>query len=336
MNTAGPEDTSVAAARVPPRPRRYAVLSTVRNEEDYIGLTADSLIGQTVSPAAWLIVDDGSTDRTAEIIAEHARSAPWIRLVTLDASSGSNRCSRVMRAFLFGCRHLDGDFDFVVKVDGDVSFDSDHLESLFRHFDDNPRLGIASGSYKEPVGRGWVVQDMKPGYAMGAVRAYRAECLKTVVAAVSAEGGPAAASAADSQNDGMRRPPLSWDSIDHLYAEEEGWETRSFPELVVVHHRIEGGRTHVLRGQFEQGTVSYAMGYHPVFALGRGVRKMAEYPYVVGGVAQTAGYLWGALGRRVPRADAETRRLVRQRHSRRLRAFLGSRAAETPGDERRT
>ncbi len=315
-------------------PRCYAVLSTVRNEEDYIGLTADSLIGQAVAPTVWLLVDDGSTDRTAEIIAERSCLVPWIRLVRLDESSGSNRCSRVMRAFLFGYGQLDGDFDFVVKVDGDVSFDPDHLEHLFRHFDDDPRLGIASGSYTEPAGRGWVVQDMKPGYAMGAVRVYRAECLDSVVAAMSVEGGPAAQCPAGPE-DTVRTVPMSWDSIDHLYAEDAGWETRSFPELVVVHHRTEGARTHVLKGQFEQGLVSYAMGYHPAFALGRGVRKMAEYPYLVAGVAQTAGYLWGAVGRRVPRADAETRRLVRQRHTRRLRALLGAGTSETPGDEGR-
>lgn len=316
------------------QPLRYAVLSTVRNEEQFIGLTAESLIGQTHKPSAWLVVDDGSTDKTAQIIGEYARSAPWIRLVGLDAPSGSNRCSRVMKAFLFGYALLDEEFDFVIKVDGDVSFDADHIERLLGRFEDNPRLGIASGSYQEPVGRGWRVQDMQPGYAMGAVRAYRAECLRFVVDAVSVSGGPAGEEPRPADARNTQELPLSWDSIDHLYAEEGGWETQSFPELVVTHHRTEGARTHVLKGQFEQGIVSYAMGYHPLFALGRGVRRMAEYPYVVGGVALTMGYLWGVLSRTTPRADAETRRLVRQRHSRRLRHLAGAKGPDTARDER--
>ncbi len=319
---------------VEPQCVRYAVLSTVRNEEQFIGLTAESLVGQTLRPSAWLVIDDGSTDKTAQIIGDYARSDDWIRLVSLDAASGSNRCSRVMRAFLFGYSLLEDEFDFVIKVDGDVSFDADHIECLLQRFGDHPRLGIASGSYREPVGQGWKVQDMRPGYAMGAVRAYRAECLRFVVDAVSAIGGPAGVDSCPNEPRDTHELPLSWDSIDHLYAEEDGWETRSFPELVVTHHRTEGARTHVLTGQFEQGMVSYAMGYHPLFAVGRGVRRMAEYPYIVGGVALTMGYLWGVFSRNTPRADAETRRLVRQRHSRRLRHLAGAQGPDTVRDER--
>ncbi|MGV8083345.1 MAG: glycosyltransferase [Coriobacteriia bacterium] len=303
-----------------PHTRRYAVLSTVRNEQDYIAATAKSLTEQTIPPACWHVVDDGSTDRTVEILDEFVRANPWISVECLGELGGSNRCSRVMRAFLHGYSALGSNYDYVVKVDGDVTFPPDHFERLFECFEEDPELGIASGTYTEPAGNGWIVHTIPEGYALGAVRMYRAECLAAVVEAVSPMvSSPACDTANGKPSHG---PTLSWDSIDHLYAEEAGWQTRCFHDLVVVHHRTEGARTHVLKGLFEQGVVSYAMGYLPLFALARSMRKMLEYPVVVGALALNTGYLWGALHASTTRADERTRRLVRERQKRRLHGFL--------------
>jgi hypothetical protein len=163
---------------------------------------------------------------------------------------------------------------------------------------------------------------MPEGYAVGAFRAYRAQSLRDIVEAVSpmlAVGG-----AINVGGESAAAPlTLSWDSIDHLYSEQAGWTTRCFHELVIVHHRTEGARSHLLRGQFEQGVVSYVMGYHPLFALARGVIKTKEYPYVVGGIALTLGYLTSAFRTDIVRADERTRRLVRDRQTRRIRQMAG-------------
>jgi len=312
----GRSSTSASAAHAV----RYAVVSAIRNEEEYIEQTAGSLAAQSIVPSRWLIVDDGSSDRTPAILADLAKRFDWVRVLPLGELGGSNRCSRVMRAFLTGYRALAEEFDYVIKIDGDVTFEPDHVQRLLAHFDEDPRLGIASGTYTEPAGQGWRVFTLPEGYAVGALRAYRAECLSRVVAAVQPMLNDC--SAPHGRASRGRDLTLSWDSIDHLYAESEGWKTHCFHELVMVHHRTEGGRSHVLKGLFEQGVVSWVMGYHPLYAFARGVFKMREYPYVVGGAALTWGYLWGGM-QRVARADDRTRSLVRGRQMSRVRRAIG-------------
>ncbi len=302
-------------------PPRYAVITTIRNEERYIGQTAESLLAQTIQPSAWVIVDDGSTDTTPEIIGGYSDRNEWIRVVDLGRLGGTNRCIRVMRAFLAGYSELQGEFDFVIKSDGDVTFDPDHVERLLQHFAEDPGLGIASGSYIEPIGDGWRGGTRPEGYAVGALRAYRAECLRGVVEAVA----PLCERVCSGDGDRERLDPkliLSWDSIDHLYAAEAGWSTQCFADPMFVHHRTEGSRSSILTGLYEQGVVSYVMGYHPLFAMARGVGRFAEHPYMVGGLAMNAGYLSAAMSPGIARADERTRRLVRKRHVHRMRGAL--------------
>ncbi len=301
---------------------QYAVISTVRNEEEFIAQTAEALISQTITPRTWLIVDDGSTDGTLRIVEDYARHFDWIRVLSLGELGGSNRCSRIMRAFLTGFEQLDEEVGYVIKMDGDVTCEADHIERLLAHFEEDSRLGIASGTYTEPAGQGWRIHTLPEGYAVGALRAYRAKCLSEIVDAAA----PSLIHGSRGDNGSSERVDelaLSWDSVDHLYAEEAGWTTRCFHDLIIVHHRTEGARSHILRGQFEQGVVSYVMGYHPLFALARGVFKAKDYPYVVGGVALTLGYATSVFRPGVIRADETTRRLVRERQMRRIRMIFG-------------
>ena len=314
-------------AGIPAAPRasgtgpRYAVITTIRNEERYIGQTAESLLAQTIAPSAWVIVDDGSTDTTPDIIGGLAERFGWISVVDLGQLGGTNRCIRVLRAFLAGYAKLEGEYDFVIKSDGDVTFDLDHVERLLEHFADDSGLGIASGSYIEPIGNGWRVGTRSEGYAVGALRAYRAECLQYVVGVVA----PMFDVGGHADDAGTRRRPeliLSWDSVDHLYAEEAGWSTHCFAQPTFVHHRTEGSRSSMVRGLYEQGVVSYVMGYHPLFAMARGFSRIVQRPYVMGGLAMNAGYLSAAANPRVARADERTRRLVRRRHVRRMQGAM--------------
>jgi biofilm PGA synthesis N-glycosyltransferase PgaC len=329
----GSTTNSVISAEVEPG-IRYAVISAVRNEELYIARTAEALVAQTLRPVEWIIVDDGSTDGTRDILRGYAKQQDRLRIIELGELGGSNRCSRVMRAFFAGYREIGEGVDYIIKIDGDVTFEPDHIERLLAHFDEDRALGIASGTYMEPAGSSWRVFTLPEGYAVGALRAYRAECLRSIMEAVEpltqqAETSP------DNTEEGRRRvPTLSWDSIDHLYAGAAGWRTRCFHELMIVHHRTEGAREHVLAGLFEQGVVSYVMGYHPLYAVARGLRKTVEYPYVVGGIALTAGYLTSAMRRDVERADERTRHLVRESHMRRIRNALRRRLHDgRPGVE---
>jgi len=278
---------------------KYVLISPVRDEEEYIKMTLDSVANQTVLPVEWILVDDGSSDRTPEIIDEFARTHPWIRL-KLRADRGKRAIGAgVIEAFNFGLKHLSvSDYEFLVKLDGDLSFGPTYFEDLFRKFSDNRDLGIASGkTYIERRGN-LVVERMADQHVRGASKVYRRACFEQI--------------------DGLK-PIIGWDMVDELYAQYKGWETRSFAELVLVHHRPMGTSTgSALRGKLRWGRGRYVTGSHPVFILASGTYRMTEHPYVLGGLALMYGYFTAWLNRHPRITESEIREFQKRRELKRL------------------
>ena len=301
---------------------RYAVVSTVKDEAEYIASVAESLIAQSIPPAEWVVVDDGSTDETTAIVAGYAARHPWIRVVQLGQLDGWNRCGRITRAFVRAYQSVQGEYGFIANVDGDVSLSPEYMERLLRHFGSDSSLGIASGTFAECIGGKWKVHRMPDGHAVNAARMYRSECLRATFDMAAEAGLFDGLSTADKLSaPGQAGANVSWDSVDYVYAEAAGWTTRCFDELVILHHRPEGGRHHLLRGRFEQGLAAHALGYHPVYALGRAVRSVGDYPYGAGAVSWLAGYVRGVLDPACSVVDETTKRLVRERQASTIRRF---------------
>ena len=132
----------LAAGHWPP----YLVVSPVRNEAEYIETTIRSMINQTVPPSAWIVVNDGSTDKTGEIVSKYAQLHPWLKLVNRDRrqeGKDRQRGKGVIDTFYYGYeRRFGDDYEFVVKLDGDVSFEPEYFEFILQQFTENPRLGI--------------------------------------------------------------------------------------------------------------------------------------------------------------------------------------------------
>ena len=280
---------------------KYVIISPVRDEGKYIRRTIISVLSQTIPPQEWIIVDDGSTDDTPEIVAHYARKHPWIRLIHRENRGYRKLGQGVVEAFLEGYDKLRcWDYDFLVKLDGDLSFGPLYFENLFQKFLHNPRLGMASGNTYLLEGKRLIPERISRHHVRGAMKTYRRECFEAI--------------------GGLERR-LAWDNIDEIRAQMAGWETRNFPELKVIHYQRMSSKDGLLRNRFRAGKGEYYMGSHPLFLILRGIYRMLEKPYLLSGGALILGYLhaWITGERRIN--DPEFVRFLRRKQLRRILKF---------------
>ena len=262
---------------------KYVVILPVRDEEKYIRLTLESMVRQTVLPRELVVVDDGSSDGTTAIVGEFARIYSWLRLFRRPDRGKRALGAGVVQAFSFGLENLaTSDYEFIVKLDADLSFESDYFERLFDKFVENPALGIASGQTYVWRNGTLVVERINKGHTRGPCKAYRRPCFEQIGGLV---------------------PIVGWDMVDELYAQYYEWETASYPELILTHHRPMGtSQGGILQGKIREGTGRYVTGSHPLFVLAKGIYRMADRPYVISGLWIVYGYFSAWLGRH-PRID---------------------------------
>lgn len=279
----------------------YAVISPVKNEAEYIELTIESMIHQAVKPAAWVIVNDGSQDETEKIVRKYTGEFPWIRLVNRPGSAIRKRGKGVVEAFYTGFETLVEEWDYIVKLDGDASFDPDYFSSLLQEFAADPLLGIAGGAlYEKPDGKTWILNTVED-HVRGATKVYRRACFEAI---------------------GGLTPSMGWDGIDEWKALAAGWKVRSFLNLEFMHYRYTGAATGYLRSFYEQGYGAYRMGYHPLFITARGLRRMTDRPYVIGGLAMIWAYFVAWLRHEELLAGPAVVRFIRRTQLQKLAGLL--------------
>jgi poly-beta-1,6-N-acetyl-D-glucosamine synthase len=289
----------------------YAVVTPARDEADNLRRLAASLAAQSVAPTRWVIVDDGSSDPTASVIAGLERELEWARGARGRPLAHIERGGPVVRAFQVGLESL-GDIhaDVVVKVDADVSFEPDYFARLLEEFVRDPRLGIASGAAWEWEEDTWMPRHMTGDSVWGAARAYRKECLEVV------------------------RPleeRMGWDGIDAYKAALAGWSTRTILELPFRHHRKEGARDGARRRAWAaQGRASYFMGYRFSYLVARALHRAAEERAALAMIPAYAA----SWARREPRCTDEQVRasIRRQQQLRRLPARVREARRRPSGD----
>jgi GT2 family glycosyltransferase len=283
----------------------YVLVTPARNEVKYIELTIKSVVNQTIRPAKWIIVSDGSTDGTDDVVKEYAARYDWIDLVRTSERRERHFAGKV-EAFNAGYARLTGvAHDVVGNLDADVSIDdADYFGYLMRKFEANPRLGVVGTSYRE----GTIVYPFRYTSAedvTGACQLFRRECFQAI-------GG---------------YPALEFGGIDLvvvLRARAEGWQTRTFAEKTCLHHRPVAS-AHCIsfcQRQLQNGQKDYRLGSHPAIVLYRSVSRMRSSPYVIGGALNLVGYAW-AMVRGVERAIPEELIELRQNDQlRRLKALF--------------
>ncbi len=257
--------------------KKYIIVTPVRNEEEFLEKTIKSVLKQTVKPAEYILVNDGSTDSTPEIIAKYVEQYDWIK--TIDRPLGKHSPGTgVIRAFYAGFEISETkDWDFVIKLDGDLEFESGYFEYLIKAFEENPKLGIASGVTVEPKNGKLVMDKMPEDHTRGAAKMYSRELWDDI---------------------GGMPIVLGWDTLDELKAQTLGWETRSFKNLPLIHYKPIGFKQKkTFKRETTAGERYHYLGYHPLFALGLCVYRMKNKPFIIGGILTLYGYLFAVITR---------------------------------------
>jgi poly-beta-1,6-N-acetyl-D-glucosamine synthase len=284
----------VSRLRTPAAPTdwTYAIVTPVRDDAQGLRRLAQSLEAQSWAPAAWLIVDTGSTDETVPVAKGLARKHDWIAAKRVPGVRDLMRGGPIVRAFHEGLRFVPEDASVVVKVDADTSFDAAHFEMLLTAFAADARLGIASGScYEQDRTGAWRERHSTGSGVWGAARAYRRTCLKEIL---------------------PLEERMGWDTVDLIAAELRGWRTRRI-DVPFRHHRPEGARD---ASRFEhwrkQGHVSHYVGYRPSYLMLRALFQARRDPAAL---AVALGYVEASFRGEPTVGDPRVRDYVREQQA---------------------
>jgi poly-beta-1,6-N-acetyl-D-glucosamine synthase len=282
---------------------KYVVITAAQNEQSFIAHTLESMIAQSVLPERWVIVDDGSTDRTAAIVGDYVNRYPWIELVQRPPRRNRTFAGKA-HAVNESLERLSIAFDVVVNLDADVSFEPDYMQFLLQKFADDPALGVAGTPFTQEGGYDSTRDSFEGGsYVAGPCQLFRARCFRDVGGYVPNPAGG-----------------VDWIAV--MTARMKGWRVCSFPEKRFHHHRSMGtAEKGPLAALFSYGEKDYYLGGSPVWQLCRVAYRMSRTPVVTGGVALLAGYTWAAVKRTERPVSADLMRFHRCNQMQKLTAI---------------
>jgi biofilm PGA synthesis N-glycosyltransferase PgaC len=283
----------------------YVIISPAKNEAKFIRKTLDSVVAQTTLPLRWVIVSDGSTDRTDEIVTGYAARYPFIELVSLPHRAERHFAGKVL-AFNAGYERVkEIPYKVIASLDSDISFEADYFEFLLQKLATDPGLGLVGTPFQELSGQIYDYRFVSVEHVSGACQVFRRECFELIGGYVPVRGG----------------------SIDHIAvitARMKGWKTRTYPEKVCLHHREMGtAQRGVLQSKFKLGIKDYSVGNHPLWEVFRMGYQMTRPPRCIGGLALGAGYLWAGLKRTERPVSKELVRFHRKEQIERLKQRFG-------------
>jgi glycosyltransferase involved in cell wall biosynthesis len=258
----------------------YVLITPAHNEGKNIGRLLVSVASQTSLPIKWVIVNDASTDNTAEVVQDFLRDFPWIELISMPESQDHNFASKVI-CFNAGYELVKSlDFDIIGNLDADVSFENDYFEFLLDKFAKDPSLGVGGTPFVEDNGYS-SIEDSFEGekHVAGGCQLFKRKCFEEIGGYITnREGG------------------IDWIAV--TTARMKGWTTRSFREKVFHHHRSLGtGRSGSVLAIYNYGRKDFYLGNHQFWELIRALYRMAKRPYVYGGIILFSGYLWASISR---------------------------------------
>ncbi len=255
--------------------RRYLVITPCRDEAQYIQKTIDTMAAQTVLPKHWVIVDDGSTDETPQLLSLAASEYPFIIVIRREDRGKRAVGPGVIEAFNEGLQAVNlNDYDYICKLDGDLGLPPKYFEILMKKMEADPFIGNLSGkTYIQRPGDKWVSERMGDENAIGPAKFYRTECFIDIGGFVK---------------------QISWDGIDGHKCRMKGWIAGSVDEkdLCIKHYRPQGSsNNNIWVGRKRWGRGKYFMGSSLTYVLAASIYRMFEYPFIYGGVGILLGYL---------------------------------------------
>lgn len=280
---------------------RYVILTSAYNEERFIEQTIKSVVSQTVPPIRWVIVSDGSTDHTDDIVRNYCAVHKFIRLLRQD-SADPHSVVRKARALNLAYEELHNvEYEFLANLDGDVSFDSRYFEMLLERLHHNSALGIAGGVIQEEHKGSF--KDRKSNNVRSVAHAaqiVRRECYKNI-------GG---------------YMPLKYGGEDwcaEVNARMQGWTVNAFTDLKVKHHRRTGAADTAMRHHFRAGMMDFSVGSLPAFELLKCARRIPEWPVAIGAAARLVGFCWSYASNKPRLVSSEFVTFLRNEQRQRLK-----------------
>lgn len=260
----------------------YALITPARNEEQFIEDTILSMVKQTRKPLVWIIVSDGSTDKTDEIVKSYCAQYSWIKLHRMpehrDRHFGAK--ATCFNAGFVQIKELS--FDIVGNLDADLTFEEDYFEYLLEQFENDKTLGVAGTPFVQGSFNSFRNSHMSMNHVSGACQLFRKKCFQDVGGYIPNERGG-----------------IDWIAV--TTARMKGWKTQTFSDKVLHHHRIMGtGNSNFLIARFKHGQKDYYLGNHPLWESFRVIHQMKNKPYFISGLFLCFGYI-SALIQRLPR-----------------------------------
>ena len=250
----------------------YILITSARNEAGFIELTIKSVIAQVVRPLRWIIVSDGSTDGTDDIVRKYMTEHPWIELLRMPERRERHFAGKVL-AFNAAYAHVkDLAYQVIGSLDADISFDPEYFAFLLQKLASDHTLGLVGTPFRDPS-ISYDYRFVSIEHVSGACQLFRRECFEEIGGYVPAKGG-------------------AIDRIANIASRMKGWKTRTFTEKSYLHHREIGraqdGR---VRASLKDGAKDYAVGAHPVWMFFRVLYQMSKKPFIIGALALAWGYI---------------------------------------------
>ncbi len=287
--------------------KSYVIITPAHNEESYIRYILDSVTRQTLLPEQWIIVDDGSTDCTSDIVCKYAKEFPWIKLATNPTfGEKPEGGSKIIRAFYYGYSILDiSNYEFIVKLDADLTLPTHYFMEVYKTFSADPTIGMCGGFLTEFSAGKWEKAISADYHLRGAIKAYRKSCFDHI---------------------GGIPMTLLWDGIDEMKAMSLGWKVRIL-DLEVQHHRKRS--TIINRGlisSYSAGKQYYKHGYDLFLGFCRSITYGIQIkPYILTTFGFLAGFL-SDLIKKSPRAvTPELESFIRKFQYNRIKNFFRKR-----------
>ena len=287
------------------RALKYVLITPARNEAEFLEETIRAVVNQTHLPMKWVIVSDGSTDGTDEIVNRYAALHDWIELVRMPERKERHFAGKV-GAFNAGRAQVAGlEYDVIGNLDADITFDDNYFSFLMARFAENPRLGVAGTPFRDELLQ-YDYRFVSTEHVSGCCQLFRKECFEEI---------------------GGYRPVKTGgiDLVAVIGARMKGWQTRAFLEKICIHHRSLGSANikSVGIGAFADGRKDYSFGCDPFWQVGRCMyRTVTRKPYVLAGGLCLAGFFWAMLTRTEIVVSDDLLRFRRTEERRRLREIL--------------
>ena len=284
--------------------KKYILITSAHNEEKLIQKTIDSVVSQTVKPCNWLIVSDGSTDKTDVIVKRAAQKYKYITFIRRDRVEIRSFGQKVKSINCAYNKINNNSYSFIGILDADITFSKNYFENLIKEFDRDSNLGIAGGLIYEVKKDGISPQNISENSVAGAVQMYRKSLYEELGGFLPLENG-------------------GEDAAREIIAREKGWKTKTVKNLKAYHHGYNReGAKRIFYTKYRWGLMFYELGYSPVFMIFRSLNQIKEYPYIISAAGEFVGYFVSVILLKPKKLKYRTIKYLRNEQKNRIMSYI--------------